>query len=245
MDERRRVRSELVSVHAMNLTPKHLEVLKRIGAGQGNKEIAAAFGWHISTVDHYWRKLQAALGFKHRWQAIHYAIRTGLTPILFMLTLVCSGQAPALPVLGDSSISELLPPEVVVTPQQSVSLAWDRPSDVGVKGYWIYYGWVSRTYTNSVNVGNVTNAPLIVPNGADYFAATAYDASGAESDFSNEARYVPVIPPPGKTNLWLQFARQFAPTVNGPWTVDTNSILNLTNPVGNRFARERITETHF
>ncbi len=216
----------------MNLTPKQTAVVKRLAENKTIKEIAHNEGVSPKAIEHRWMLVKRRLGISTYVQATHYAIRTGLTPILFMLTLVCNAQLPP------------LPHEVVVTPQQSVSLAWDRAPDAAVKGYWIYYGWVSRTYTNSVNVGNVTNTTLRVPRGADYFSATAYYTNGLEGDFSVEVHFVPTVTP-AKTNLWIQFARQYAPSVTGPWLTDAASIVNVTNPVGNRFAREQIKETQF
>ena len=69
-----------------------------------------------------------------------------------------------------------------------VPLAWNPSPDAGVAGYKIYYGGASQTYTNSVDVGNVTNAVIKGLTGGVtyYFAATAYYSSGVESDFSNE-----------------------------------------------------------
>ena len=74
----------------------------------------------------------------------------------------------------------------------SVTLAWDRSPDGSVTGYKIYYGVGSGAYTNSVSVGNVTNATVTLPGPTGvtfYFAATAYDGSGVESTFSNETSY--------------------------------------------------------
>jgi hypothetical protein len=83
----------------------------------------------------------------------------------------------------------------------SVPLAWNASSDANVAGYKIYYGVASRAYTNSVDVGNVTNTVIdgLVAGATYYFAATTYDAAGVESDFSNEAMYLvnpSVVPPP-------------------------------------------------
>jgi hypothetical protein len=76
----------------------------------------------------------------------------------------------------------------------SVSLAWDPSPDAGVVGYKVYYGGVTGTYTNSAAVGNVTNATFtgLVNGTTYYFAASAIDASGFESDFSNET--ISIIP---------------------------------------------------
>jgi len=77
----------------------------------------------------------------------------------------------------------------------SVTLAWDASPDASAVGYRIHYGPASGVYTNSAAVGNVTSATLTgLAEGATYFfAATAYNISGDESLFSNEANYtVPV-----------------------------------------------------
>jgi hypothetical protein len=72
-----------------------------------------------------------------------------------------------------------------------VTLAWDAVSDPGLAGYKIHYGYASGQYSFSVDVGNTTTASLsdLDQNQVYYVAATAYDASGNESDFSNEVMY--------------------------------------------------------
>lgn len=74
----------------------------------------------------------------------------------------------------------------------SVPLAWNPSPDVNVAGYKIYYGGASRTYTNFVDVGNVTSTVISgLAEGTTYFfAATTYGADGVESDFSAEANAV-------------------------------------------------------
>lgn len=72
-----------------------------------------------------------------------------------------------------------------------VTLAWDPVQATDLAGYKIYYGYASRTYGFSVDVGKVTNAALSGINAAKvyYFAATAYDLQGNESAYSNEVVY--------------------------------------------------------
>ncbi|MBE0544383.1 MAG: fibronectin type III domain-containing protein, partial [Verrucomicrobia bacterium] len=74
---------------------------------------------------------------------------------------------------------------------QSVTVAWDPSADLSVAGYKAHYGVASRTYTNLVNVGTATRAtiPSLVEGRTYYFTATAYNASGAESVFSDELSY--------------------------------------------------------
>jgi hypothetical protein len=70
----------------------------------------------------------------------------------------------------------------------SVPLSWNPSADPNVAGYKIYYGGASGVYTNSVDVGNVTNAIItgLTANTTYYFAATSYDAFGDESGYSDE-----------------------------------------------------------
>jgi chitinase len=72
-----------------------------------------------------------------------------------------------------------------------VTLGWNAVSAANLAGYVLYYGYSSRNYSLSVDVGNYTTAAL---SGLDqgktyYFAATAYDTYGQESVFSNEVSY--------------------------------------------------------
>ncbi len=111
----------------------------------------------------------------------------------------------------------------------TIPLAWNRSPDTNVAGYNVYFGTASRTYTNHIHLGNVTNATIsgLAAGATYYLAATCYDASGSESDYSNEASSTvpPAVPD-------LQFHRtsagQFILTVNGP-TGQTNQILATQN----------------
>lgn len=98
----------------------------------------------------------------------------------------------------------------------SVTLAWDASPSPEVTGYRIYYGVGSRSYTNVVTVGNVLTATVtgLKPGVTYYFAATAFEGSGLESDFSNEVSYtVPVPRPAPAGNLGAQ---QFSSLWSGP-----------------------------
>src|SRR5215469_1544742 len=77
----------------------------------------------------------------------------------------------------------------------SATLTWQPNTDPAVVGYRVYYGGASGNYTNEVSVGNVTSAVIsgLMAGNTYYFAATAYDAYGDESGFSNEISYN--IPP--------------------------------------------------
>jgi hypothetical protein len=77
----------------------------------------------------------------------------------------------------------------------AATLSWVAPTsnDNGTclsdpAGYKIYYGTSSGMYSRSIDVGNVTSYTVsdLTEGVTYYFAATAYDGSGNESDLSNE-----------------------------------------------------------
>jgi hypothetical protein len=69
-----------------------------------------------------------------------------------------------------------------------VSLTWDANAESTIAGYKLYYGSSSKSYEYSVDVGNTTTYTLTnLPDDMSYyFAATAYDVYGNESDYSEE-----------------------------------------------------------
>ena len=73
---------------------------------------------------------------------------------------------------------------------QSVTLAWDASPSPSVTGYLIYYGTNSRSYSFLTNAGLALTQTVLLPRpGRWFFAATAYDAQGLESEFSNEVEW--------------------------------------------------------
>ncbi len=74
----------------------------------------------------------------------------------------------------------------------SVTLAWDPSPSQDVAGYKIYYGPFSGIYTNTIGVGKALTGTVsgLLVGVRNYFAITAYDTNGIESDFSNEIGYL-------------------------------------------------------
>ena len=95
---------------------------------------------------------------------------------------------------------------MVVTAAADVTFSWDPPTTnvdntplTDLAGYNLYYGTESGNYTDMVDVGCAVSCPE--PTGSEeetytisglsdgvvyYFAVTAYDTAGNESDYSNE-----------------------------------------------------------
>jgi hypothetical protein len=78
-----------------------------------------------------------------------------------------------------------------------VTVAWDANADPGVTGYEVHYGTAPGNYTSHVDVGNVTSCVIsgLSEGVTYYFAATAYDGSGNESDYSSAVNYTPPLAP--------------------------------------------------
>ena len=72
----------------------------------------------------------------------------------------------------------------------TVQVTWNPNTEPDLAGYRLYVGEASGQYGEPVDVGNVTGHVMeITPqHGATYyFALTAYDTSGNESGYSDEA----------------------------------------------------------
>ncbi|HEX7034414.1 MAG TPA: fibronectin type III domain-containing protein [Pseudomonadales bacterium] len=74
-------------------------------------------------------------------------------------------------------------------------MSWQAPTHntdgtplTDLAGYRIYYGLTGRNYTDQlpVSAASATSYSLSLPSGDYYFAMTAADADGVESDYSNE-----------------------------------------------------------
>ena len=141
-----------------------------------------------------------------------------------------------------------------------VQLSWDAPTTnedgtplTDLAGYKVYYGQASRQYDVSVDVGLSTTAALssLVDGRAYYFAVTAYDTSGNESNFSTEIVYAtasaytsPAAPvlglpvgalsvkwraPAGRPpNDWIGLYRTGAANTNYLWSIHTGGARNGT-----------------
>ncbi len=86
------------------------------------------------------------------------------------------------------ALTLIIPFIILPAHADTVTLAWD-PSD-GATGYKIYWGTSSRTYEHVIDVGKVLIYTVGLPEGSTYyFAATAYDGTSIESDYSDEVSY--------------------------------------------------------
>jgi hypothetical protein len=87
----------------------------------------------------------------------------------------------------------------------SATLVWDPNSESDLAGYRVYTGTRPGEYSSIADVGKTTEYPLtnVTPGTTYYFAVTAYDTAGLESDFSQEISYTPAFSntPPNISDL--------------------------------------------
>ena len=90
----------------------------------------------------------------------------------------------------------------MITYSAEISLAWDANSEPALAGYNIYYGTASGDYSHRIDVGKATEYTVADLDVGEtyYFAATAYDRNGNESEYSGELVYTcsyakPILPP--------------------------------------------------
>jgi len=81
---------------------------------------------------------------------------------------------------------QVVPPP---TTQQTV-FQWNPVT--GATGYKLYYGTTSGSYSTIISVGNFTLASIsdLLPGVTYYFAATAVDGSGNETNYSNQVSLI-------------------------------------------------------
>ena len=70
-----------------------------------------------------------------------------------------------------------------------LTLVWDRNPEPDIAGYKVYYGRVSGDYTQLVTVTNPRAKIGVSSSRTTYFAVTAYNTNGVESDLSDEVHW--------------------------------------------------------
>jgi VCBS repeat-containing protein len=89
------------------------------------------------------------------------------------------------------AVLSVLPATVQCASAVQVTLAWYPNTDSDLAGYKVYYGTSSGNYGFHYDAGNSTSYKVsnLQAGSTYYFAATAYDVYGNESDFSKEISY--------------------------------------------------------
>jgi hypothetical protein len=108
-----------------------------------------------------------------------------------------------------------------------VTLAWDPNTEPDLAGYRIHYGSANGSYSTHIDVHRVTTYTVtgLTAGQTYYLAATAYNASGKESGYSNQVSYAvpsqngaPTTPatPTGAASAPVNTAVTFSTTATDP-----------------------------
>jgi hypothetical protein len=112
--------------------------------------------------------------------------------VLASALVACGGGAGS----GTADVTAQSPPPPGPSATGTATLAWSASSAAGVAGYRVYYGVASGSYLQARGSGlDAGRVAARVVSGLDtgqryFFAVTAFDAQGNESDFSAEASKV-------------------------------------------------------
>ncbi len=103
---------------------------------------------------------------------------------------------------------------------QTAALAWLPSPTPDIAGYAVYYGSSSGVYDLRLDVGSQTNATISgLPGGMTFFfAVSAYNQLGVESELSNEISFV-------TADDWIGFGPWLAPIANR--TIHAGSLLTI------------------
>jgi hypothetical protein len=107
------------------------------------------------------------------------------------------------------------------------TLAWNPNTETDLAGYKIHYGTASGSYTVHLDVHNVTTYTVtgLTDGQTYYFAASAYNASGSESGYSNQVSYPapatnsppsPPTTPTGPSSALVNAAVTFSTSATDP-----------------------------
>jgi len=98
-----------------------------------------------------------------------------------------------------------------------VTLVWDPNPETDVNGYRVYHGKASRVYDHVADVTDTTATIDPGEPGVYYFAVTARNTAGLESDYSNEVVWTNTVSYPQSLNA-------IASPDGMSWTFKMNSL---------------------
>lgn len=106
------------------------------------------------------------------------------------LSLICVLSILAVPFPSAQADDIIIDDELDAdAPTTMVTLQWNANRESDIAGYNVYYGRSSGVYTRLMSVTGPTAVIGIKGSRTVYFAVTAYNTSGEESDLSEEVHW--------------------------------------------------------
>jgi|Deesub1362B_J571_1020462.scaffolds.fasta_scaffold02822_7 hypothetical protein len=115
---------------------------------------------------------------------------------------------------------------------ESLFIMWEPNREADLAGYRVYWGTSSRSYRWVVDVGKATEYEVtgLEAGTRYYFAVTAYDLAGNESDFSAEVSAVPGQPnsaTPSVFVIFQNYPNPFNPSTVIPFYLPERGLVEL------------------
>ncbi len=112
---------------------------------------------------------------------------------------------------------------------REITISWNASSDKDVAGYKVYYGLSSRKYKYCIDTKKSTQytIPSIPDSGKIYFAVTAYDSEGNESQYSEEVSIWNNITAGALFSLKPCYPNPFNPQTQIPYTLHGTVYIEL------------------
>jgi hypothetical protein len=108
-----------------------------------------------------------------------YLCTVSLFPVLLIALASTKAKAQDL-IVGDDDLDARI---------TQLTLKWDRNPEPDIAGYNVYYGIISGEYVRMKTVTDTTAIIGVKGSRTYYFAVTAYNTNGTESDFSEEVHW--------------------------------------------------------
>jgi hypothetical protein len=174
---------------ALGHPSKIVGLMRRVGWGLPLAVLGASGQWHAAAVVVPPAGTnRVALTWGSLGSGTLYFVQTSTNLLTWTTVTNTTATNVSLTFIGDKARMFRL--SASNAPPRSVTLAWDpSPGANAIANYNVYYGVASATYTNVVAAGTNTTVSIsnLVNATTYYFATTAVDTSGLESDYSSEA----------------------------------------------------------
>ena len=105
---------------------------------------------------------------------------------MYLLAVLLTAFSSTTTKAEDLGIADDYGPKARIT---NITLEWDQNPEPDIAGYNVYYGTISGEYVRMETVTDPTAIIGVKGSRTFYFAVTAYNTNGMESDLSEEVHW--------------------------------------------------------